>query len=77
MGIPKTLVIWVRGYPKLGDTQITVTPGLSSLAPGGGKMRDPGNEVARCVAIASIIFILAQRETIRFPTDILMFFASI
>ena len=21
-----TIVIWVRGYPKLGDTQITVTP---------------------------------------------------
>ena len=26
MGIPRTLVIWVRVYPKLGDTQITVTP---------------------------------------------------
>ena len=25
-GIPKSLVIWVRGYPKHGDTQITVTP---------------------------------------------------
>ena len=28
LGIPKTLGIWVRGYPKLGDTQITVTPPL-------------------------------------------------
>ena len=27
-GIPKTLGIWVRGYPKHGDTQITVTPHL-------------------------------------------------
>ena len=27
LGIPKSLVIWVRGYPKHGDTQITVTPG--------------------------------------------------
>ena len=26
LGIPKSLVIWVRGYPKHGDTQITVTP---------------------------------------------------
>ena len=25
LGIPKSLVIWVRGYPKHGDTQITVT----------------------------------------------------
>jgi len=28
LGIPKTLGIWVRGYPKHGDTQITVTPGV-------------------------------------------------
>ena len=28
LGIPKSLVIWVRGYPKHGDTQITVTPAL-------------------------------------------------
>ena len=26
LGIPKTLGIWVQGYPKHGDTQITVTP---------------------------------------------------
>ena len=26
LGIPKTLGIWLRGYPKHGDTQITVTP---------------------------------------------------
>ena len=26
LGIPKTLGIWVWGYPKHGDTQITVTP---------------------------------------------------
>ena len=25
LGIPKSLVIWVQGYPKHGDTQITVT----------------------------------------------------
>ena len=27
--------------------QMENAPGLSSLAPGGGKMRDPGNEVGR------------------------------
>jgi len=26
VGIPKTLGIWVPGYPKHGNTQITVTP---------------------------------------------------
>ena len=26
LGISKTQGIWVRGHPKLGDTQITVTP---------------------------------------------------
>ena len=30
LGIPKSLVIWVRGYPKHGDTQITVTPCLGA-----------------------------------------------
>ena len=29
LGIPKSLVIWVRGYPKHGDTQIIVTPAVS------------------------------------------------
>jgi len=29
LGIPKTLGIWARGYPKHGDTQITVTPNLT------------------------------------------------
>ena len=33
LGIPKSLVIWVRGYPKHGDTQITVTPPLVRAAP--------------------------------------------
>ena len=28
LGIPKRLVIWVRVYPKHGDTQITVTAAM-------------------------------------------------
>ena len=31
LGIPKSLVIWVRGYPKHGDTQITVTPVVTNI----------------------------------------------
>ena len=32
LGMPKTLVIWVRGYPKHGDTQTTVTSEKSQSA---------------------------------------------
>ena len=32
LGIPKSLVIWVRGYPKHGDTQITVTPVAKNIS---------------------------------------------
>ena len=37
--------------------------GLSSLAPGGGKMSDPGNEVSECRALLVIFFILFQSKS--------------
>ena len=43
LGIPKSLVIWVRGYPKHGDTQITVTREF--------KGKSPGNEVAKVLVL--------------------------
>ena len=49
-GIPKTLVFWVRGYPKHGDTQNTVTPEILAKmesAPGSALGTRLGKSVPR------------------------------
>ena len=44
--------------------------GLSSLAPGGGKMRDPGNEVAAPSEMLALISSVCIHSNVRHHTEL-------